>query len=183
MGKIKGGAASSGEKRRSAPIRAEERAKSSNVAKHAVKSNLVKTCENKGGAKRRPGSPERLAARRHRAKRQKYGNAKTPDPMGGAPYDSKAEARVGLALARTMRLPDGREIESLERQVRFELLPAQRGADGKVAERRVDYVADFVAKLKDGGLAAIDVKGFRTPEYVIKRKLMLYRHGIRIIEL
>ena len=182
MGKTKDGAGSSGEKRRSAPIRAEERAKSSNCAKHALKSNCVKTCENKGGAKRRPGSPERLAARA-RAKRQKYGNAKTPDPMGGAPYDSKAEAKVGLALARTMRLPDGREIESLERQVRFELLPAQRGADGKVAERRVDYVADFVAKLKDGGLAAIDVKGFKTPEYVIKRKLMLFRHGIRIIEL
>lgn len=182
MRKIKGGAGSSGEKRRSARIGAEKRAKSFNIAKHAVKSNCVKTCENKGGAKRRPGSPERLAARR-REPRLKYGNAKTPDPMGGAPYDSKAEAKVGLALARTMRLPDGREIESLERQVRFELLPAQRGADGKVAERRVDYVADFVAKLKDGGLAAIDVKGFKTPEYVIKRKLMLYRHGIRIIEL
>ena len=34
----------------------------------------------------------------------------------------------------------------------------------------------------DEGEVVEDVKGKRTPEYVIKRKLMLYRHGIRIHE-
>lgn len=71
-------------------------------------------------------------------------------------------------------------IQNLQRQVRYELLPSQR-IDGKVVERAVYYVADFVYE-QDGKKIVEDTKGFRTPDYIIKRKLMLWRHGIRIRE-
>ena len=43
------------------------------------------------------------------------------------------------------------------------------------------YVADFVYE-DNGDTVVEDTKGMRTKEYVIKRKLMLYRYGIRIKE-
>lgn len=72
-------------------------------------------------------------------------------------------------------------ITDLKRQVKFELIPSQKNEFGKVIERPVTYVADFVYK-KNGKQFVEDVKGFKTKEYVIKRKLMLYVHGIRIHE-
>ena len=72
-------------------------------------------------------------------------------------------------------------ITDLKRQVKFELIPSQKNEFGKVIERPVTYVADFVYT-KNGKQIVEDVKGFKTKEYVIKRKLMLYVHGIRIHE-
>ena len=46
-------------------------------------------------------------------------------------------------------------------------------------ERECSYKADFVYG-EDGKTVVEDVKGFRTKEYIIKRKLMLERYGIRI---
>lgn len=68
------------------------------------------------------------------------------------------------------------KISELRRQVSFEVVPAQKG------ERPVRYIADFVYN-HDGQTVVEDVKGFRTREYVIKRKLMLWVHGIEIKEL
>lgn len=67
------------------------------------------------------------------------------------------------------------KISDLKRQVRFELVPKQEG------ERPVYYVADFVY-IRDGQKVVEDAKGFKTPEYIIKRKLMLFRHQIRVNE-
>ena len=64
-------------------------------------------------------------------------------------------------------------------QVAFELIPAQKA--GGRSERACKYVADFVYT-KSGEVVVEDVKGHRTPEYIIKRKLMLWRHGIAIQE-
>lgn len=74
-------------------------------------------------------------------------------------------------------------IYNLQMQVPFELIPAQRGDDGKVKERAVKYVADFLYFDRNGGRHVEDTKGFRTKEYVIKRKLMLYVYGIGIEEI
>ena len=71
-------------------------------------------------------------------------------------------------------------ITELERQVKFELIPSQRIA-GKVVERACAYIADFVY-MENGKKVVEDTKGFRTPDYIIKRKLMLWVHGIRIKE-
>lgn len=75
------------------------------------------------------------------------------------------------------------QITGLKRQVKFELLPAQRDGNGKVVERAVSYVADFVYKDKQDNLVVEDTKGIRTKEYIIKRKLMLFFHEIKIQEI
>lgn len=71
-------------------------------------------------------------------------------------------------------------ITDLQRQVKFVLLPVQR-VDGKVVERACTYIADFVYKER-GETVVEDVKGVKTKDYVIKRKLMLYIHGIKVKE-
>lgn len=84
------------------------------------------------------------------------------------------------------------EIKDLRRQVKFELIPAQReqvkiGKRGgiikcKTIEKAVSYIADYTYE-KDGKLIVEDCKGMRTKEYVLKRKMMLYFHGIKIKEI
>lgn len=93
-------------------------------------------------------------------------------------YDSKKEARRHAEL---LLLQSAGQITDLETQVKFELLPSQR-IDGKVVERPVAYVADFVYK-QDGKTVVEDTKGFRTKDYILKRKMMLFFHGIRITEI
>lgn len=71
-------------------------------------------------------------------------------------------------------------ITGMQRQVKYELIPTQR-IGGKVAERACTYIADFVYQ-ENGETVVEDTKGFKTPEYIIKRKLMLWIHHIRIKE-
>lgn len=106
---------------------------------------------------------------------RKY-NAKKVTTEDGV-FDSKKEYKRWLELK---AMAEQGEIQSLQRQVSYELIPAQR-INNKLIERAVTYKADFVYSYK-GSLVVEDVKGFRTPEYIIKRKLMLYRHGIQIKE-
>lgn len=101
----------------------------------------------------------------------KYGNTKVE--IDGMPFDSKREAAHWQELRLMERAG---EISDLRRQVRYELVPKLPG------ERPVDYIADFVYRDKNGNEVVEDVKGVRTPVYIIKRKLMLWRHGIRIRE-
>ena len=80
-------------------------------------------------------------------------------------------------------------------QVDFELIPNQYitekryGKNGKelkdkqiLLERKVVYRADFVYTDKDGSQVVEDTKGFRTKEYVLKRKMFLYKYGFPITE-
>lgn len=69
------------------------------------------------------------------------------------------------------------EIADLKVQVKFELIPKQDG------ERKVDYVADFAYMDRGGTYHVEDTKGFRTKDYIIKRKLMMWVHNIRIEEI
>lgn len=108
--------------------------------------------------------------------RSKYGSKKVT--VNGITYDSKKEAQRHQEL---LLLQRAGKITDLETQVKFELLPSQR-IDGKVVERSVGYVADFVYK-QDGKTIVEDTKGFRTREYILKRKMMLFFLGIRIKEI
>lgn len=78
------------------------------------------------------------------------------------------------------------KIKDLQEQVRFELIPTQYAIiHGKLkcVERKCEYIADFV--YFDNAYKQIvveDAKGYHTPEYIIKRKLMLHVHGIAIKE-
>lgn len=106
----------------------------------------------------------------------------------GETFDSTKEYRRWQALKLMERAGI---INHLERQVPFELIPTQREPDttgprggvkkGRVLEKSCSYIADFVY-IQDGKPIVEDTKGVRTKDYIIKRKLMLYVHGIRIKE-
>lgn len=117
----------------------------------------------------------------------KYGNRKVC--IDGIQFDSKLEASRWLFLSGQQKQGT---ISDLRRQVKFVLIPAQyepntvgrRGGvrKGKLLERECSYIADFVYTDSGGQTVVEDTKGVKTPDYVIKRKLMLYLHGIRVKE-
>ena len=107
----------------------------------------------------------------------KYGNKKTQ--WAGKTFDSKREAE---RYAELVMLQKAGEISDLKRQVPFELFPTVRDSDGKVLQRSLKYVADFTYRQKDGSLVVEDVKGYKTQVYQIKKKLMLWQLGIRVVE-
>lgn len=115
--------------------------------------------------------------------------------IDGNSFDSKREAKRYTELKLLLRAG---KIKNLERQKEFVLIPTQRekseeiykrGAHrgeakkGKIIERGVSYFADFCYNDESGNYIVEDTKGVRTKEYIIKRKLMYYIHGIRIKEI
>lgn len=97
---------------------------------------------------------------------EKYGNIKTV--IDGIKFDSKAEATRYCELK---LLDRAGEITELQLQPSFELVPKT------ATENRVIYKADFSYK-ENGKTVVEDVKGYRTRDYNIKRKLFkwLYPH-------
>ncbi len=120
--------------------------------------------------------------------KNKYKNKKIA--VDGQIFDSKKEARRFQHLRLLERTG---AIKHLQTQVKFILIPTQREPDtigvrggrkkGKLLEREVAYIADFVYTTSDGIQVVEDTKGIRTADYIIKRKLMLYIHNIRIKEI
>lgn len=108
---------------------------------------------------------------------RKYGNKKVV--VDGIKFDSKKEAARYKELCLLERAGT---IQNLKTQVKFVLIPSQKGENGKVIERECSYIADFVYR-QNGQIIVEDTKGFRTKDYIIKRKLMLYVHGIKINEI
>lgn len=119
--------------------------------------------------------------------RNKYYSKKIT--LNGETFDSKKEYKRYCELA---LLEKAGHIADLKRQVKFVLIPAQREPDrigkrggklkGKLIERECAYIADFVYT-ENGETVVEDTKGFRTKDYIIKRKLMLYIHNIKIKEI
>lgn len=120
----------------------------------------------------------------------KYKNRKVT--VGGEVFDSQREYSRYRELILLVRAG---KIHNLFRQVKFELIPAQyesyerfsdktgkRLKDGKrCVEKAVNYIADFV--YWEGDVMVVeDAKGVRTDEYILKRKLMLVVHGVKIRE-
>ena len=137
-----------------------------------------------------------------RAERSNKVNAKKIT-VDGIEFDSKREAKRYQEL-RLLEMAG--EISDLRLQVRYDLIPAafemvgtgeyykrgEHAGEEKMKrccyERGIDYVADFVY-IKDGETVVEDAKGMRDPHsamyaiFVIKRKLMLYIHGIKVREI
>ena len=119
-------------------------------------------------------------------KNTKYGSKKVT--YDGMVFDSKGELQryQDLKILEKCGI-----IQNLRRQVKFVLIPTQREPDiigkrggvkqGKVIEKECSYTADFVYE-ENGQLVVEDYKGYKTEAYKIKKKLMLYMHGIRIKE-
>lgn len=123
-----------------------------------------------------------------RSKKNKY-NAKSVE-YDGIMFDSQKEA---LRYKELRFLISEGIITDLRRQVKYLLIPTQREPDtigarggvkqGKLLERECSYIADFVyTVVETGEIVVEDAKGFRTKEYAIKKKLMLFVYGIRIKE-
>ena len=114
--------------------------------------------------------------------------------VDGMTFDSIHEYRRYLDLK---EMEENGEITDLQRQVKFVLIPKQveiieryhkkTGArlkdHEKVLEQECSYVADFVYYNQDGEMIVEDTKGLPTPDYIIKRKLMLFLRNIRIREI
>ena len=117
--------------------------------------------------------------------------------INGEHFDSRLEARRYQEL---LLLERAGKITELYRQVEFELIPAQyeeyetgeiikRGplkgqprVKRRCLEKACKYIADFTYIDENGEYIVEDTKGDRTDKYIIKRKLMLYLHGIKIRE-
>lgn len=127
-------------------------------------------------------------------KKSKYHSRKIT--RDGMTFDSIKEYR----RFRELRLLEkAGAIHDLKTQVKFELIPAQyeeiptgkyyvrgeRKGQPKMKrvciEESVCYYADFVYT-ENGNQVVEDAKGFRTAEYKIKKKMLLYFHGIKINE-
>lgn len=121
-------------------------------------------------------------------RRSKYGNKKAK--ANGRVFDSRTERGRYYTL---QTLEKAGEISDLRLQVPFEIIPAiyetvevqlktKTKQVQKLVQRAAHYVADFVYKDKDGNEVVEDAKGFRTPEYLLKKKMMRSFLGITIKE-
>lgn len=108
----------------------------------------------------------------------KYHNKKIV--YDGIVFDSKREFYRYQELK---LLENAGKIKDIRRQVKFVLIPSQKDDRGKIIERECSYKADFVYfDIEENREVVEDTKGFRTKDYIIKRKLMLDKYGIRIVE-
>ncbi len=106
----------------------------------------------------------------------KYHNTKIE--WNGIKFDSVKEYNRYFELKLMEKNGD---IKALKRQVSFCLIPSYKLTNGKT-EKAVEYIADFTYTTKDGRYIVEDVKGYRTKEYKLKRKMMLDQWGIEILE-
>lgn len=102
-------------------------------------------------------------------KKPKYGNRKVE--IDGIKFDSVLEARYyqTLILKKKAGL-----IDRFDRQVRYDII-----VNG---EKICTYRADFVVHMEDGKSEVVDCKGFKTKEYILKKKLIKAVFGIVIKE-
>lgn len=100
-------------------------------------------------------------------KKSKYSNKKVE--VDGILFHSKKEAKRYVELK---QLEVEGEITHLALQPKFELIPKQDG------ERACYYIADFSYYELAGNTCIVeDTKGFKTADYIIKRKLFKYLYG------
>ena len=103
--------------------------------------------------------------------RSKYKNRKVE--RGGIKYDSGKEAKRAFDLEIKQRKG---EVSELKRQVKFVLqdsfkIPSKKTKQGFETIKEIAYIADFTYFM--GGQFYIeDVKGYKTPEYKIKAKML-----------
>jgi len=119
----------------------------------------------------------------------KYNNAKCVS-LDGIHFDSKREMERYNVLH---LLEKSGHISDLRMQVKYELVPSiyetsvvklktKEKTITKCIQKAIYYVADFVY-VKDGKTIIEDVKGFKTSDYKLKKKMMRYFYKINITEI
>lgn len=108
-------------------------------------------------------------------KQNKYHNKKVE--YDGIKFDSEKEKNRYIGLKQLERLG---VIQNLQRQVKYELQPSFK-LNGKTI-RSITYIADFVY-IQDGVEVIEDVKGMRTKEYLLKKKMFEYKYKKEIKEI
>lgn len=101
--------------------------------------------------------------------------------VNGITFDSKKEAARYREL---MLMLAAGKIRELKLQPEFTLQEAFKTKDGEPV-RAVKYRADFSYMMDtESGVVSVveDVKGYKTKDYEIKRKLMLGR-GVKVVEI
>jgi hypothetical protein len=100
----------------------------------------------------------------------KYHNKKINSPDGT--FDSKYEYEEWCRLKLLER---GGVIRNLMRQVPYVLIPTIRTTAGTL--KQISYYADFVYEENDANVI-YEVKGFKTKEYLIKKRLLIQQYVI-----
>lgn len=101
-------------------------------------------------------------------KPNKYHARKTT--VCGRTFDSRREAEVYLELLAQKRAG---EIVSIGFQPTYTLLAGFRDNQGN-NQRPITYTADFFVTFADGHSEVIEVKGVRTRDYLLRKKLFLH---------
>ena len=102
-------------------------------------------------------------------KPNKYNARKTV--MCGHTFDSKREAEVYLEL---LAQKHAGEIVRIGFQPQYTLLAGFKDNTGK-NQKPITYTADFFVTYADGHSEVIEVKGMRTRDYLLRKKLFLYK--------
>lgn len=102
---------------------------------------------------------------KNKGKRSKYGAVKTS--VDGHTFDSQKEANYYCNLKLRLQAKD---IKGFCLQPTFILAPGLK------------YKADFIVFNNDGTSEIIDTKGFRTKEYITKKKVFEDKYDLKIKE-
>lgn len=105
----------------------------------------------------------------------KYGNKRVT--VDGIRFDSIREANRWQELRLMERAG---AVRDLQRQVSFELIPAQRVSGRQL--KPIRYIADFSYLDERGNRIIEDSKGAKTPVYCIKKRMLLWLYGIEVLE-
>lgn len=91
--------------------------------------------------------------------------------IDGHTFPSKREAEYYLVYKDMLKRG---EIVDLQLQPRFELIPAYKNSAGKKV-RPCHYTADFLLTYPDARKKVVEVKGYRTRDYILRRKMFEYK--------
>ncbi|MFC2315911.1 MAG: DUF1064 domain-containing protein [Selenomonas massiliensis] len=106
--------------------------------------------------------------RTQRKKPNKYNARKTT--VCGRTFDSKREADYYLEL---LAQKQAGKVVRIAFQPQYTLLSAFKDNEGK-KQKAITYTADFFVTYADGRSEVIEVKGVRTRDYMLRKKLFLH---------
>lgn len=109
--------------------------------------------------------------------KSKYGNKKVE--IQGVKFDSEMEYKHYLYLQEQVKKGIVSEFHMQKRYVIFDGYTKIDGKGG-VKVKPIEYIADFEVHYADGRVEVVDVKGFETTDFKLKKKLFEYRYPFEL---